>query len=64
LELLTLKGMKEKWDERYGAKEFAFGEQPNNYLKEQLDKIPVGKMLFPAEGEGRNAVHADSIFGT
>jgi len=56
--------MKEKWDERYGAKEFAFGEQPNNYLKEQLDKIPIGKMLFPAEGEGRNAVHADSIFGT
>ncbi len=53
--------MKEKWDERYSAKEFAYGEQPNNYLKEQLIKIPVGTILFPAEGEGRNAVYAATI---
>lgn len=53
--------MKEKWDERYSAKEFAYGEQPNNYLKEQLLKIPTGTILFPAEGEGRNAVYAATI---
>lgn len=53
--------MKEKWNERYSAKEFAYGEQPNNYLKEQLLKIPAGIILFPAEGEGRNAVYAATI---
>ena len=53
--------MKEKWDDRYGNKEFAYGEIPNNYLKEQLITIPVGKMLFPAEGEGRNSVYAATL---
>jgi len=47
-----------RWDDRYSSEEFAYGEAPNNYLKEQLEGLPVGKILFPAEGEGRNAVHA------
>ena len=45
-----------RWNERYRKEEFAYGEEPNNYLKEQLSKLPVGTILFPAEGEGRNAV--------
>lgn len=49
---------KDRWDERYSTQEFAYGEEPNNYLKEQLEKVPVGSILFPAEGEGRNAVFA------
>ena len=49
------------WDDRYGKTEFAYGEQPNNFLKEQLIKIPVGTILFPAEGEGRNAVYAATL---
>jgi 2-polyprenyl-3-methyl-5-hydroxy-6-metoxy-1,4-benzoquinol methylase len=53
--------MKDKWDERYSGKEFAYGEQPNKYLKEKLNEISVGKILFPAEGEGRNAVYAASL---
>ena len=53
--------MKEKWDDRYSKKEFAYGELPNNYLKEQLIKIPVGTILFPAEGEGRNAIYAATL---
>jgi 2-polyprenyl-3-methyl-5-hydroxy-6-metoxy-1,4-benzoquinol methylase len=53
--------MKEKWDDRYSSTEFAYGEQPNNYLKEQLIKIPAGTILFPAEGEGRNAVYAATL---
>ncbi|MEO6133347.1 MAG: class I SAM-dependent methyltransferase [Saprospiraceae bacterium] len=53
--------MKEKWDERYSQKEFAYGERPNDFLKEQLNKIPVGIILFPAEGEGRNAVYAAAL---
>jgi 2-polyprenyl-3-methyl-5-hydroxy-6-metoxy-1,4-benzoquinol methylase len=47
-----------RWDERYSAEEFAYGVLPNTYLKEQLDQLPTGKILFPAEGEGRNAVYA------
>ncbi|NOT77360.1 MAG: class I SAM-dependent methyltransferase [Cyclobacteriaceae bacterium] len=53
--------MKEKWDDRYSSKEFAYGEQPNNYLKKQLDKLPPGIILFPAEGEGRNSVYAATL---
>jgi hypothetical protein len=50
--------MKEFWDERYGEKEFAYGEQPNEYLKQNLPNFPVGTILFPADGEGRNSVFA------
>ena len=51
----------DRWNERYSKDEFAFGKQPNNYLKEQLEKLNVGKILFPAEGEGRNAVFAANL---
>lgn len=47
-----------KWDSRYRNKEYAFGISPNEFLKEQLDKLSPGKILFAAEGEGRNAVYA------
>ncbi|MES2240800.1 MAG: class I SAM-dependent methyltransferase [Bacteroidota bacterium] len=52
---------KDRWNERYSNKEFAYGEEPNQYLKEQLDKLKAGKILFPAEGEGRNAVYAAKL---
>ena len=48
----------DRWNERYSKEEFAYGIQPNNYLKEQLEKLKAGTILFPAEGEGRNAVFA------
>ena len=48
----------QRWDDRYSNEEFAYGEEPNNYLKEQLEKLNPGIILFPAEGEGRNAVFA------
>ena len=51
----------DRWNDRYSKNEFAYGEQPNNYLKEHLEKLPVGKILFPAEGEGRNAVFAAKL---
>ncbi|UOQ74044.1 class I SAM-dependent methyltransferase [Hymenobacter cellulosilyticus] len=47
-----------RWDERYSTEEFAYGVLPNTYLKEQLDLLSPGKILFAAEGEGRNAVYA------
>lgn len=46
------------WEDRYGQDEYAFGIEPNEYLKNQLLKIEPGTILFPAEGEGRNAVFA------
>lgn len=47
------------WDTRYSASEFAYGEAPNQFYKDHLHLIPPrGKILFPAEGEGRNMVYA------
>ncbi len=51
----------DRWNDRYSKDEFAFGEQPNNYLKEQLENLKIGTILFPAEGEGRNAVYAAKL---
>lgn len=48
----------DRWNDRYSNEEFAYGTSPNNYLKEQIEKLQPGKILFPAEGEGRNAVFA------
>ncbi|MEZ4804079.1 MAG: methyltransferase domain-containing protein [Bacteroidia bacterium] len=53
--------MLEHWNERYKNEEYAYGVEPNAYLKEQLHSIPPGKILFPAEGEGRNAVYAAEL---
>lgn len=50
-----------RWDERYSNNEFAYGTQPNNYLKEQLQKLSPASILFAAEGEGRNAVYAATL---
>ena len=48
----------DKWNERYSDSRFAYGVEPNAFLKEQLGKLQPGTILFPAEGEGRNAVYA------
>jgi SAM-dependent methyltransferase len=50
-----------RWNDRYREDAYAYGEEPNGYLKEQLEKLPVGTILFPAEGEGRNAVFAAKL---
>ncbi len=50
-----------KWNDRYGKDEYAYGIQPNVYLEEQLNKFEIGSILFPAEGEGRNAVFAAKL---
>ncbi len=45
-----------KWDERYAQEGYLYGTEPNGFLKENFRQIPKGKILFLAEGEGRNAV--------
>jgi len=48
-----------KWDERFAAKDFYYGEEPNVFFSSFLNKHPkAGRLLLPGEGEGRNAVFA------
>ncbi len=51
------------WDSRYSAEGFAFGDQPNDFLRSQEpllreanEAVGGGRALCLAEGEGRNAV--------
>ncbi len=44
------------WDERYRAEGYVYGTEPNGFLVSVVDRIPVGRLLSLAEGEGRNAV--------
>jgi len=53
--------MQNQWDERYARQGYIYGTEPNNFLKEQLTLLKPGRILFPAEGEGRNAVYAASL---
>jgi SAM-dependent methyltransferase len=47
---------KNMWNERYSKPGFAYGKEPNDFLASESKKIPRGKVLCLAEGEGRNAV--------
>lgn len=53
--------MKEFWNARYASEAYAYGENPNAFFKEQIQKLKPGKLLLPAEGEGRNAVYAATL---
>jgi SAM-dependent methyltransferase len=50
--------MNEFWNERYATQEYVYGTKPNSFFKAQVEQTVPGKILFPAEGEGRNAVYA------
>ena len=45
------------WEQRYGAKGYLYGTEPNEFLRQHVDSIPRGRVLCLAEGEGRNAVY-------
>lgn len=44
------------WDERYAKEEYAYGTEPNDFLRDMADRLPQGRVLCLAEGQGRNAV--------
>lgn len=44
------------WDERYQGDDYVYGTTPNDFLRDQVDQLPMGRILCLAEGEGRNAV--------
>lgn len=51
--------MKDFWNDRYSAESYAYGTAPNTFFREKLNEYKLrGRVLFPAEGEGRNAVWA------
>jgi len=51
----------EFWDEKYSQAGYLYGKEPNTFLKSYIDGQPAGKILFPGEGEGRNAVYAAKL---
>jgi SAM-dependent methyltransferase len=50
--------MREMWDQRFAGENYFYGTEPNVFFREKLDSMAPGRLLLPAEGEGRNAVYA------
>ena len=50
--------LRKMWDERYAREGLAFGDQPNDFLRSQEERIRAGgkRALCLGEGHGRNAV--------
>jgi SAM-dependent methyltransferase len=51
-----MKTDQERWDRRYRARKFVLGEEANLFLKRYIRRLPQGKALDIAAGEGKNAV--------
>jgi len=52
---------KNMWDDRYKQPVYAYGKEPNLFFGEWLEKLKPGKILMPADGEGRNGVFAAKL---
>ncbi len=53
--------MREFWEERYKNRDYAYGDKPNEFFRAFIDGVEPGRILLPAEGEGRNAVYAANM---
>jgi SAM-dependent methyltransferase len=51
----------EFWDQRYAEAGYAYGMEPNDFLRQQAPGLEAGHALCLAEGEGRNAVYLASL---
>ena len=45
-----------RWNSRFSAEGYLFGESPNAYLADMTPSLKAGKTLSLADGEGRNSV--------
>lgn len=45
-----------RWDQRYGEAGYTYGTEPNDFLAGVIGRLPHGRVLSLAEGEGRNGV--------
>ncbi len=50
--------MNTDWNKRYSSEEYVYGKQPNDFFRTIMETLSPGKILLPAEGEGRNGVYA------
>ncbi len=50
-------GRRQFWDSRFSEPGYAYGEQPNDFLRESCQGLAPGDALSLCEGEGRNAVY-------
>ncbi|MBO6827115.1 MAG: methyltransferase domain-containing protein [Sneathiella sp.] len=54
--------MQDFWNARYREAEYAYGTEPNDFLRDQAKRFKKGsKVLTLAEGEGRNAAFLASL---
>ena len=49
------------WDERFIGLEYIYGKEPNDFLVGVASKIPQGKVLCLADGEGHNGTYLASL---
>ena len=49
------------WDERFAGPEYVYGTQPNDFLAASAARIPSGRVLAVADGEGRNGTFLASL---
>ena len=49
------------WDERYSSHEYVYGIDPNEFFKQQIENIKLGKLLLPGEGEGPRTRHSGLV---
>ena len=49
------------WDDRYRREDYAYGTEPNDFLRGEAARIPAGRVLCLADGEGRNGVFLASL---
>ncbi|WP_297728600.1 bifunctional 2-polyprenyl-6-hydroxyphenol methylase/3-demethylubiquinol 3-O-methyltransferase UbiG, partial [Limnohabitans sp. Rim8] len=54
--MTTFANPKARWDYRFARPDYIFGTDPNAFLASQKDRLPQGKALAVADGEGRNSV--------
>jgi SAM-dependent methyltransferase len=47
---------RDMWEQRYGAAEYIYGTEPNDFLRTSVDGFTPGRALCYADGEGRNSV--------
>ena len=45
------------WDKTYDRKDYVFGKEPAKFLVEHVNRLPKGRALDIAMGEGRHAVY-------
>lgn len=49
------------WDERYATPGYVYGTEPNDFLASVAARIPRGRVLSIADGEGRNGVYLATL---